>query len=131
MDSQHTTNQTCPVCGETVEPERLKRYPSAVVCGQRKCSLTYRKTASNKIRGRYRDRRLASDPAFRLRERQLARVRYVKSRLRLGKTPAAREPLEAERDTFLATLRRGASGALARAAGWLRLAARGFPGRLG
>ena len=111
MDAKHTTNQTCPVCGETVAPERLARYPSAVVCGRRTCSKQYRRTASNRLRGRYRARRLARDPAFRLRERQLARVRYVKSRLRLGKTPAAREPLEAE-NSYLATLLQRAARAV-------------------
>ena len=114
-----TNTKTCPICGKTVDASRLARYPSAVVCGRRTCSLKYRRAAFNRVRKRYRDRRMASDPAFRLRGKQTARERYVKSRLRLGKTPALREPIPAERSafgTFISTIRRSASEALAGAA---------------
>ena len=114
-----TNTKICPICGKTVDASRLARYPSAVVCGRRTCSLKYRRAAFNRVRKRYRDRRLASDPAFRLREKQTARERYVKSRLRLGKTPALREPVAHDLTaigTFLAAIRRRASEALAGAA---------------
>ena len=107
-----TNTKMCPVCGKPVAPERLARYPSAVVCGRRRCTKKHRRTAANRVRSRYRDRRLARDPAFRLRQRKLARVRYVRGRLRLGKTPAVREPIEAERDTFLVTLLQRAARAV-------------------
>ena len=90
-----TNTKTCPVCAKVLEASRLAKYPNAVVCGRRACSKAYKRTAFNKIRKRYRDRRLASDPVYRLREREQARERYVKSRLRLEKTPALREPLVA------------------------------------
>ena len=50
MDAKHITNQTCPVCGKPVAPERLARYPSAVVCGRRTCTKQHRRTASNRVR---------------------------------------------------------------------------------
>ena len=114
-----TITKICPICAKAVDASRLARYPSAVVCGRRTCSLKYRRTAFNRIRKRYRDRRMASDPVFRLRERQRARERYVLHRLRLGKTPAVREPIANERGalyTFVAVIRRTALGALTRAA---------------
>ena len=66
---------------------------------------------------RWRDKRTAADPGFRLRALQGCRERYVKRRLAAGKTPAYREPLASERgpiDTLLAAIRRSASGALRR-----------------
>ena len=88
-----TTTKTCPICGKAVDPSRLAKHPSAVVCGGRECSMTYKRAAVNKIRKRYRHRRLASEPGYRQREKQKARERYVLARLRLGKTPAEREPV--------------------------------------
>ena len=98
-----THERRCKICDRLIPEKRTSNYPCAVSCGKRECAVEYKRAQSNTIRKRYRDRRLASDPAFRLRERQRARERYVKSRLRLGKTPAVREPIEAE-NTFLATL---------------------------
>ena len=111
--------KTCPVCGLALDPSRLAKYPNAVVCGRGACSKAYKRAAFNKIRRRYRDRRLASDPVFRQREKQQARERYVKSRLRLGKTPALREPAARPRGalaTYLSSIRQGTAGALRRAA---------------
>ena len=92
-----TNTKTCPICAKAVDASRLAKYPNAVVCGRRTCSKEYKRTAFNKIRRRYRNRRLASDPAFVLREKQKARERYVVARLRLGKTPAERAPIATER----------------------------------
>ena len=113
-----TNTKICQVCDLAVDASRLARYPSARTCGNRKCGLEYRRRQFNKHRKTYRDRRNASDPAFRLREIQRRHERYVLRRLRLGKTPAEREPVAATRgpvDTFLAAIRRIALGALRRA----------------
>ena len=67
------------------------------MCGRRACSKEYKRAAFNTIRRRYRNRRLASDPAFGLLEKEKARERYVQGRLRLGKTPAERAPIATER----------------------------------
>ena len=108
-----TNTKTCPICGKAVDASRIAQYPNAATCG-RKCGVEYRRTQLNKHRKNYRHRRLASDPAFVLREKQAARERYVLHRLRLGKTPAERAPIVIERG-FLAAFRRSASGALVRA----------------
>ena len=113
-----THNRTCPICAKTVAPERLARYPSAVVCGRRACSLKYRRAAFNKIRRRYRNKRIATDPAFQQRENQRARRRYDLRRLAAGKT-VVRKPLANEHSAFgafMSSLLRNASGALGRAA---------------
>ena len=91
-----TNTNTCPICGKTVAPERIAQYPRAVSCGS-ECGESHRRTQLNKHRKNYRHRRLASDPAFVLREKQKARERYVVARLRLGKTPAERAPIATER----------------------------------
>ena len=106
-----TNTKTCPICAKAVDASRLAKYPNAVVCGRRTCTLKYRRAAFNKIRRRYRDKRLASDPVFRLLEKQRARERYVKSRLRIGKTPALRGPVATEQRAT-DTLRGRAVGAL-------------------
>ena len=76
-----TEQRTCPICAKTVDASRLAKYPNAVVCGRRACSKAYKRAAFNTIRRRYRNRRLASDPAFGLLEKQKARRRYVVARL--------------------------------------------------
>ena len=79
--------------------------------------MEHKRVQFNMIRRRYRDRRLASDPVFRLRERQRARERYVKSRLRIGKTPAVRAPIAPARglvEAFMAAFRQNALTALRR-----------------
>ena len=114
-----TNTKTCPICGKAVDPSRLAQHPNAVVCGRIACSKTYKREAFNKIRRRYRTRRLARDPAYRQREKLLARERYVLARLRLGKTPAEREPVASPRragDAFLSTISQGALAGLRRAA---------------
>ena len=101
-----TNTNTCPICGKTVAPERIAQYPRAVSCGS-ECGESHRRTQLNKHRKNYRHRRLASDPAFVLLEKQKARERYVVARLRLGKTPAERAPVAPGRgrlDTFLAAI---------------------------
>ena len=110
--------KTCPICAKTVDASRLAKYPSAVVCGRRKCTLKYRRAAFNKIRRRYRNKRIATDPEFCQRENQRARGRYALRRLAAGK-PVVRKPIATEPaaiGTFLAAIRRRASGALVRAA---------------
>ena len=112
-----TNTKTCPVCAKALDASRLAQWPSAVVCGRRTCSLKYRRQAFNKIRKRYRDRRLANDPALRLRKNQRARERYALRRLAAGKT-VVRRPVAPERGvlyTFVAVIRRTALGALRRA----------------
>ena len=80
-----TKERTCPICAKTVDASRLAKYPNAVVCGRRACSKAYKRAAFNTIRRRYRNRRLASDPAFGLLEKRKARRRYVAGRLAAGK----------------------------------------------
>ena len=106
----------CPICFKAVPSNRRASYPSAVVCGRPKCSKEYQRREFNRHRTNYR-RRKASDPAYRLREIQKRRGRYIVERLRLGKTPAARAPVAPERgaiDTFLAGIRRNVTGGLRR-----------------
>ena len=40
-----TNTKTCPICGKAVDPSRLAKHPSAVVCGGRECSMTYKRAA--------------------------------------------------------------------------------------
>ena len=109
-----TTTKTCPVCGEHLAPERVARYPASRTCGVPACAKEHGRLQGNKHRNNYR-RRKASDPAVRVLEIQRRRARYVRERLRLGKTPAVREPVAPERgasDTFLSVIRRNALTAL-------------------
>ena len=118
-----TEERTCTICGKAVAPERIAQYPSAVVCGKRKCRAEHTRVRLNRNRKNYRHRRLASDPAFVLLEKQKARERYVVARLRLGKTPALREPIPTERgplDTFLAGIRMDALTAFLAPITWVR-----------
>ena len=117
-----TRNRRCRICDRPIPAKRAASYPSAVVCGKRKCGLEYRRTQFNKHRKNYR-RRKASDPAFRLREIQRRRERYVLERLRLGKTPAERAPVAPEAgalDTFLAGIRMDALTAFLAPITWVR-----------
>ena len=119
-----TGKRTCPICAKTVDASRLAKYPNAVVCGRRACSKAYKRAAFNTIRRRYRNRRLASDPAFGLREKRAARRRYVSGRLAAGKivgppTPLAPIPhVRGPIDTFLAGIRRDALTALLAPLAW-------------
>ena len=113
-----TNTKTCPICHKAVDASRLARYPSARTCGKGKCSKEYGRSQFNRHRRNYR-RRKASDPAFRQREKQRARQRYVKSRLRLGKTLSLSEPVAHDLTaigTFIAAIRQSALEALAGAA---------------
>ena len=123
MSGIMTNTKTCPVCDLAVDASRLARYPSARTCGVPACAKEHRRTQFNTIRKRYRDRRMANDPAFRLREKQKARERYVVGRLRLGKTPAERAPVAPEAgalDTFLAGIRMDALTAFLAPITWVR-----------
>ena len=114
-----TNTKICPVCGAALAASRIAQWPSSVVCGRSRCSKTYKRSAYNTIRRRYRHKRIAADPEFRRLEIERRRAKYVLERLRLGKTPALREPIPAERSafgTFISTIRRSASEALAGAA---------------
>ena len=121
-----TKERTCPICAKTVDASRLAKYPNAVVCGRSRCSKAYKRAAFNTIRRRYRNRRLASDPAFVLLEKRKARRRYVAGRLRLGKivgppTPrAGRAHVRGPIDTFLAGIRRDVLTALLAPLKWFQ-----------
>ena len=69
-----TTNKTCPVCGEAVDPARAAKHSNVIVCGKSKCSLEHARVRLNRNRKSYRRRRIATDPEFRLRERQRGRA---------------------------------------------------------
>ena len=66
--------------------------------------MTYFKRTQSVKQKRWRDKRTAADPGFRLRALERCRVRYVRRRLAAGKTPRPRAPRATERgrlDTFL------------------------------
>ena len=87
-------DKRCSVCSRLIAVRRQSTFPHARTCGARTCFLENR-------------RRVHNDLAL------------LTKRRRLGKTPAVREPIEAERGathTFLSAVRRTAAGALTRAA---------------
>ena len=116
-----TTTKTCPVCAKALDASRLAKHAHAVLCGSSTCALEYHRRQHNRNKRRWRDKRIAADPGFRLRAMQRCRDRYVKRRLAAGKTVgppapwAQREPVAPERgpiDNCLAIANRIALGVL-------------------
>ena len=92
-------DRLCKICGKAVTPERLARYPVAVLCGSADCNVIHARR-----RSKANQERMRAD--------------YFAWRRATGKLPAEREPVAAPRglvDTFLGAIRRdSASGALRR-----------------
>ena len=116
----------CKSCGRLIPTKRAATYPQAILCGADKCTVLQHKRQNQRKQARWREKRIARDPGFRLRALQGCRDRYVARRLAAGKTvgpPAPWAGRANERgaiDAFLAAIRRSASGALVRAARALR-----------
>ena len=91
-----TTERKCPICGKAVSPERLLRYPVAILCGANSCTVNHARQKSKANQERMRND-------------------YFAWRRATGKLPAHRAPVAPERglvDTFLSVVRRIASGRL-------------------
>ena len=117
--AKNQTHRRCRICDRPIPAKRAATHPRAVLCGATKCVLTDHKRQRNIKATRQRNRRIADDPSYRARQLEKCRYYYVKRRLAAGKIPAERAPIALERgpvDTFLAAVRRRASGALTRAA---------------
>ena len=93
-----TTDRNCKICGKAVTPERLARYPVAVLCGSADCNVIHARKKSKLNQARMR-------------------ADYFAWRRATGKLPAEREALAAPRgllDTFLGAVRRDTLTALRR-----------------
>ena len=85
------TEKRCRICYRLLERKRLESYPHSATCGVASCAKENKKRVHN-------------DCALRLKRQRAAK-----------KEPAQRAPIATERaaiDTFLAAVRRRASGAL-------------------
>ena len=112
-------DRRCRICKRPIPAKRAATYPQAVLCGKDSCAVKNHKNYNRAKQKRWRDKRSAADPGFRLRHLQACRDRYVRRRLAAGKKPAEREPVASPRgplDTYLSAIRQRASGALRRAA---------------
>ena len=115
------TDRRCTICGAGISAKRIARYPIAVLCGADSCTVSNQKRKAKVKQARWREKRIARDPEFRLRALQGCRDRYVARRLAAGKKVgprapwAGRSPERGAIDTFLAAIRRHALGALRRA----------------
>ena len=113
------SHRRCRICDRPIPAKRAAIYPQAVLCGKDACAVQNHKRAERAKQKRWRDKRSAADPGFRLRHLQACRDRYVRRRLAAGKKPAEREPVAIPRgrlDTYLSSIRQGTAGALRRAA---------------
>ena len=102
-----TRNRRCRICDRPIPSKRAATYPQAIQCGKAECDVENHRRQRNLKVKRWRDKRIAADPEFRLRALRQCRERYVRRRLAAGKTPAERAPVVNERrgiDTFLAAI---------------------------
>ena len=111
--------KNCLTCSKPLAAERIARFPFAVLCGKDACTVVHRKAQEKVKQSRWRAKRVAADPGFRLRALAGCRRRYVARRLAAGKKvgpPAAWAHRSPPADPFLSAIRRSAAGALRRAA---------------
>ena len=102
-----TRNRRCRICDRPIPSKRAATYPQAVLCGKDACAVQNHKRAERAKQKRWRDKRIAADPEFRLRALQQCRTRYVARRIAAGKTVGPPAPWATERgrlDTFLAAI---------------------------
>ena len=120
-----TRNRRCRICDRPIPSKRAATYPQAIQCGKAECDVENHRRQRNLKVKRWRDKRIAADPEFRLRALRQCRERYVRRRLAAGKTVgppapwARRAPDCGSNDTFLAAIRRSASGALLGPGKWV------------
>ena len=72
------TDRNCKICGKAVTPERLARFPVAVLCGRANCAVLHARKKS-----KLNQERMRAD--------------YFAWRRATGKIPAERAPVASER----------------------------------
>ena len=71
-----TRSRRCKICDDLIPVLRLRRHPCAVLCGAAACGIEHKRRRHNRAQHNWLNKKVASDPAWRLSEARKANARY-------------------------------------------------------
>ena len=112
-----TRNRRCRICDRPIPAKRVASYPQAVLCDKDACAVENYKNYNRAKQKRWRDKKTAADPGFRLRALAACRRRYILRRVAAGKKvgpPASWAQRLPPAGTFLSAIQQRVVGTLRR-----------------